>query len=93
MPTKLSEYMASGTPILVVAPSDTALYEYVYTKQVGFTSDTDDLDSLSSLIEEIYIDYTKRKFYAKRAIEFVIGDSESKLIRDNFREVLLSVCN
>jgi glycosyltransferase involved in cell wall biosynthesis len=92
MPTKLSEYMASGTPIFVVAPSDTALYEYVYTKQVGFTSNTDDLDSLSSLIEEIYTDYAKRKFYANRAIEVVMGDSDSKLIRESFRKVLLSCC-
>ena len=37
MPTKAPEYMASGTPILIFSPEDTALVEYAKEYRLGIS--------------------------------------------------------
>lgn len=50
MPTKASEYMVSGTPVLIFAPSDTALARYAEEYRWAKVVTENNLDSLKEAL-------------------------------------------
>lgn len=51
MPTKVSEYMATGKPILVIGPSDTALLQYAKTGWAQVCEYNNEKEIIRSIIE------------------------------------------
>jgi len=60
MPTKVPEYLSTGVPILVFAPSQTALYKYAEEAKWAFLHSDPNVDSLTTQLYEIYTNYLKR---------------------------------
>ena len=67
MPTKVSEYMISGTPILVVSPDSTALYQYATEYKWGFVISENNKDAIKSGIKELFSNQKKREELGKIA--------------------------
>lgn len=68
MPTKTSEYMISGTPILVYAHPDTALNKYASEYEWGYVVSERTCDAIKSAIMDLYSDEDLRKRLGERAI-------------------------
>lgn len=64
--TKISEYMASGRPILCFAPAETALHAYVRDNQVGLAPTT--FDELSSGVRRLVSDRRLRDELAANGV-------------------------
>lgn len=90
MPTKASEYMISGTPILLFAPMETYLYQhankYNWAKVVGEFS----LYSLTESIIYLINNEKVRRDYAKKAKDFALVNFDSKYVNQKFEEVFNS---
>ncbi len=82
MPTKMTEYMASGVPVLVIAPEDSAIYQYSKKNRVAFVCNTNNIQKIETVVSHILIDEeTREEFSAngrKIAFEHHDVDKESK---------------
>ena len=68
MPTKTSEYMMSGTPILVYAHPDTALNKYATEYKWGYVVSERTSDAIKKAIMDLYSDKELRKRLGERAV-------------------------
>ncbi|MCF7916311.1 MAG: hypothetical protein K9L61_00850 [Candidatus Omnitrophica bacterium] len=68
MPTKTTEYMVSGTPILVYAHPKTALNKYAAEYKWAYVVSERGLKALTKGIMELYNNYTLREKIGKRAL-------------------------
>jgi glycosyltransferase involved in cell wall biosynthesis len=87
MPTKAAEYMASGTPILVYAPKDSAVAEYAHQGGFAVLVGMPDADLLARSICLLMDDETLRR----RMGEFAKAQSEShdgRVVRAQFQAVM-----
>lgn len=89
MPTKASEYMISGTPVLVYADRRTALAKYAASDSWAYLVSDSDKMSLIRAVNDLYSDYSLRKKLAERARELVIKNEDANIIREKFRKKLL----
>jgi len=90
MPTKTSEYMISGTPVIVYAHPDTALNKYARSKKWAYVVSENNIDKLYEAIKKLYENKEMREKYGKKAIELAIKNHDSTLVRDRFRKALSS---
>jgi glycosyltransferase involved in cell wall biosynthesis len=90
MPTKASEYMISGTPVLVFASMKTALAQYATTDKWAFVVTQHESATLISEIKRIIGDESARSFTAKRAIQVAINNENAESVRENFRQGMIS---
>jgi glycosyltransferase involved in cell wall biosynthesis len=87
MPTKVSEYMISGTPVLVFAPRDTALSEYALKYRWAYVIDNDK-SSVSEAITNLYYNESVRRELGVRAKETAVLRHNAIEIRSDFRNLL-----
>ena len=86
MPTKASEYMISGTPILVYADNRTALAKYAIKDRWAYVVTDNKKDILIRALKELYSDLTLRKDLAERATKIAIQNDDAETVRQRFRE-------
>ncbi|WP_162417080.1 glycosyltransferase [Cyclobacterium roseum] len=91
MPTKASEYMVSGTPILIFAPEGTALVTYAEKYHWAKVVKEEDIEKLVNAVEELLVNLNERQQYGKSAILLAKEKHESSKVRDDFRKSLISV--
>lgn len=90
MPTKVPEYMICGTPILVYAPIDTALYNYAAKEGWGLTVTGNDLVSLKTSLTRLYTDKNLREQLSDTANKVARINHNSVLVRKEFQQILFS---
>lgn len=88
MPTKVPEYLASGTPILVFASESTALYKYASDLKWGYTISDNNIGSVASAIRRLYQDIDLRKTLGLTGKEVARKNHDGIKVRDDFRKVL-----
>jgi glycosyltransferase involved in cell wall biosynthesis len=88
MPTKISEYMISGTPILAYASEKTALHKYVQSGQFAYLLSERSIDKLFFAVKELHTRKDLRESYGKRAKKEAIRSHNADTVRENFREAL-----
>lgn len=88
MPTKVSEYMISGTPILIFAPKDTALTEYALKYHWGYVVYNNEASDIEHAILDFFHNESTRRKYGHKAKEIALTRHDSNKIRSNFRELL-----
>ena len=91
MPTKASEFMVSGTPVLVFAPKQTALAKYADKQKWAYlVTDTQDEVILNAL-KDLYLNEDIRSELGQRAKTLAIKTEDSEIIRQKFIEAICSV--
>lgn len=91
MPTKASEFMVSGTPVLVFAPKQTALAKYAdKLKWAYLVTDTQEAIILNAF-KELYTNEELRAKLGQRAKSIAIETEDARLIREKFKEAISSV--
>ncbi|RJO61238.1 glycosyltransferase [candidate division WS5 bacterium] len=88
MPTKTSEYMATGTPVLVYAPGCTALSKYASREKWGYIVNGKNLKLLVDAIKLLYSDESLRKKIGTRAKEMARINHDAERVREDFRNAL-----
>ena len=86
MPTKASEYMISGTPILVYADKLTALAKYAIKDKWAYVVTENDKTVLMQAINELYSNYSLRKELAETAKKIAVQNEDAEIIREKFRK-------
>lgn len=84
MPTKLTEYCASGTPVMIFAPAETALVEYAEKHKLAFMVNHFSKSKLAESLIEIVGHYQKHLSLAKSAQEYVSRVHDISIVSAKF---------
>lgn len=74
MPTKMPEYMSSGTPILIIAPQECALSKYAVDNNVAIVCHDDDVYLIKEKLQLIKENYNSLQDMTKYAQEIAFRD-------------------
>ena len=83
MPTKLSEYLASGLPIVLYSPKGVALTDYVVSRNCAFVCSVKDADKLQDTMQQLF-DKEKVNYIVQRSLE-VAKEHDISKVREMFR--------
>lgn len=86
MPTKLTEYLASGKPMIVYCPEEIALAKYMYDKECAIMCTTTDVDELYNAVSKLQ-NKTLCNQLVDNALELA-AKHDIDIIREQFREKL-----
>jgi glycosyltransferase involved in cell wall biosynthesis len=88
-PTKVSEYMISGTPILVYGDERTGLTKYALKEKWAYIVTENDKTALCKAILDLYNNQALRKELAERAQQIAVEREDAVIVRENFRKAFL----
>lgn len=88
MPTKASEYMICGTPVLIFAPEDTALVTYAKAHKWAQVVTKNTVEALQNGLLELINNEELRKGFSKAAIKLAEDRHDANKVRKQFREEL-----
>jgi glycosyltransferase involved in cell wall biosynthesis len=88
MPTKVPEYMASGSPILVYAPRQVPPAEYARREGWGYLVDQRNQSALKQAIYKLMHTRELRAKLGKQGRELAIQNHDAKIVREDFRLLL-----
>ena len=88
MPTKVAEYLGSGTPILVYCPEDTAVTQYARRAAWGAVVGTRDRAALSRAIVRLATDEAERERLGRVALRVARDDNDPARVRAEFAQAL-----
>ncbi len=91
IPTKASEYMISGTPILVLAPPQTAVSKFFLEHECGYCVVSDDFKSLDTAMSLLIGNENYRVDLGRKAIDHATRLFSGAAIRRSFSNLLLSL--
>lgn len=88
MPTKASEYMVSGTPIIVFAPPETALVKYAAQHHWATIVTENQVSSLSNIINQLVSEKSFRQTIANNAKKLAEKRHSSTVVRAAFKNMI-----
>jgi glycosyltransferase involved in cell wall biosynthesis len=88
MPGKTSDYMASGTPVLVYAPPQNALVKYARNDTWGYVVDQRDNGLLKQAILTLLTDISMREALGRKAIEVAFKNHSADVVRQAFQDLI-----
>jgi glycosyltransferase involved in cell wall biosynthesis len=88
-PTKLPEYMMSGTPILLYAPAGMAFVEYARQQGCAFIVDKMDQTEVEVALQRLVENAELRQHLSKTARDVAIRDEDNGKTRQSFQQILL----
>jgi glycosyltransferase involved in cell wall biosynthesis len=83
-PTKASEYMISGTPILVFADNQMALTKYALKEKWAYVVSKNSIESLIYGIKDLYNNIKLRDQLSKKAIKIAMNKENAEIVREQF---------
>lgn len=91
MPTKASEYMASGTPILIYAPQDTALVQYAQRYDWAMVIGENNMNKLADKLEKLLTNENLRRRIGQKAKIISEKRHDANNVALNFQKIISSV--
>jgi glycosyltransferase involved in cell wall biosynthesis len=88
MPTKASEYMISGTPILLYSSTETAVTRHALKYNWAYIVSEQNRQLLETAIEELYNNKELRSKLGSVAREYAIKNYNGVMIREQFKKTL-----
>ena len=93
MPTKASEYMISGTPILVYSHSETAVSRFFNSNECGCCVSEHDQEKLIDAITLLLTNQKYRNRISKNAVRLAAELFDADKVRTKFRDLLYKTAN
>lgn len=87
IPTKLSEYLISGVPVIVIAPKGIALTEFVSTRNCGLCICTTNLAEITKRINHFISDTNLQSIYSENGKTIASSEFEINNVVTKFNEV------
>jgi len=91
MPTKVTEYMISGTPILVYAPYETAVSRFLDVNECACCVSEHSGEKLQTAIKYMIDDEEYRKKLSKNAVSLAIELFDANKVKQEFQELLINI--
>ena len=91
MPTKVPEYMVSGTPIIIFAPKVTAIVEYANRYKWAKVITENKISAISGAITQLIENKVMRQQLGQNAIKVAENLHNSINVSINFKKVILSI--
>lgn len=91
MPTKASEYMVSGTPVLVYSPEETAVSGFFMRNKCGVCVTKHDKKELIVAIKNLAGNEDYRKKVSQNAVEYAKEKFDSLKVREEFQNMIISL--
>jgi hypothetical protein len=88
MPTKVSEYLASGTPILTISPETTALVNYLRKYDLGYIISEESKMSIKSGIKKLYYQQQLRENIGTRGCEIAKLHHDKVVVQKRFLDAI-----
>ncbi len=85
-PTKVSEYMISGTTVLVYGDASTGLTKYALNEKWAYVVTENNKTALVKAIKELYTNTALRKDLAQRAQQIAEDRENAVTVREEFRQ-------
>jgi glycosyltransferase involved in cell wall biosynthesis len=92
-PTKASEYMISGTPILVYGSTTTGLTQHALKYKWGYVVVENNKEALVKAILDLYENGALKQQLAKRAQEYAMANEDAVKVREKFKQSLILAQN
>ena len=93
MPTKASEYMMSGTPIIVFAPAETAISRFCSENDCAYCLTGHEMNEIMRAIQFIIEHEDFRKKWTRNAVGIASKLFEATRVRENFQTMLAGLVN
>lgn len=93
MPTKASEYMISGTPILIFSPADTAIVDYASKYKWAKVVTENSTEALVVSLRSLILNQEERERIAKTAVQLAENKHDAHKVRSDFKKTLTSIVN
>ncbi len=84
MPTKASEYLISGVPILIYAPYQSELFRHFEKHKLAFVIGERSLDKLQNGISKLVKDTEYRTKISNNAVEYAKANYNAEIVRERF---------
>lgn len=91
MPTKASEYMATGTPILLYAPIETALAQHALRNKWAYVVTEHNKNRLSRAIKELYSNESLRQHLGSLAKQYALTHFDDAVVNQQFLKAFLPI--
>jgi glycosyltransferase involved in cell wall biosynthesis len=88
MPTKMTEYMASGVPVFVLAPESCAVSAYAKEKTVAFVCNSLNHKDIMACLSQAIESDDKRNLIAQLAIQEVLMAHDIHQEQERFIKLL-----
>ena len=88
MPTKVPEYMITGTPIIIFAPEVTALVKYASKYDWAKVITENNINEVTNAIKQLIENKELREKYGKNAIKIAEMNHNSIDVTNEFRKVI-----
>jgi len=88
MPTKTSEYMISGTPILIYSPEETALAKFFIDNNCGYCVTHQSKEELEKAIQFLISNQGYRQEISCNAVKLATEKFDSEKVRQEFQKLL-----
>jgi glycosyltransferase involved in cell wall biosynthesis len=92
MPTKASEYMISGTPILIYAPEVSAISIFFKKNECGYCVTMQDPSAIVKGIMDIISNKEDRIKFSQNAVDLAKRKFSANKIREEFQGLLIGLC-
>ncbi|WP_114751714.1 glycosyltransferase family protein [Pleomorphovibrio marinus] len=90
MPTKAPEYFASGSPVIIFSPEDTALVKYAEKHYCAKIVTKDDKKELAKALKDLIVNEEERRDITNKAKEVVEKYHNATIVRNKFKSILES---
>ncbi|HKK41827.1 MAG TPA: glycosyltransferase [Bacteroidales bacterium] len=91
MPTKVSEYMISGTPILVYASPETAVSKFFMEHNCGSCVTEQDPGQINEALKKLVDDREYREKLGQNAVNLALNLFDSNKVRHDFQTLIIDL--
>jgi glycosyltransferase involved in cell wall biosynthesis len=91
MPTKASEYMISGTPVLVYSAPETAVSEFFCKNECGYCVTLRDRNEIVKAIRFLVNNEEYRRKISQNAVQIAKERFDARIIRNEFQQLLVEL--
>lgn len=91
MPTKASEYMISGTPVLLYTPESAAVSKFFSKNECGCCINVQDRDEIMNVVKYMIDNEEYRKSLSNKAIKLAKERFDSRKVRNDFQSLLFNL--
>lgn len=93
MPTKVTEYMVSGTPVLIYAPYETAVSRFFDENECGCCVTDQDPEKLNNALRLMISDEEYRKKISCKAVSLARDLFDAGKVKNEFQQLLIKLVN
>ncbi|MCK5136199.1 MAG: glycosyltransferase [Bacteroidales bacterium] len=91
MPTKTSEYMISGTPVLVYAPKESAVSQLFSNNVCGHLVSNRSIEQIIRALELLIDIVSYRTMLGQNAVKYASQNFNANIVKDRFQRLLTSL--